>query len=523
MSRQSCVRWIAVVAVVAGLAAVAASAGAAHRERSALDEGEREHGRPEIETVVLRFAHIPAESFVETLQQLAEHPEIRKGLDQMPLAVNEPANAVVLIAPPEVADAMRHMAEELDQPNEFFMHERERDAEELAWQVEMEERKRDFDRDQAEFELEMKSRYLDLKSEWAQRHRGPEPAGPRDVPLRQHAEAERRRHEMEHAERRRHEMEEAERHRHEMEEAERRRHEMEGAERHRREHLERIEAEQRELEEMFNQHRREAEQHLKELDRKRDEIQEAHRRRIEEFGDRLSPDQREAHERALHEHMKNLERAREEARRKIEEAHRQLEERLRDLERKKHEMMEGPHPEKPGREEPRRREPVRPAPRLRRAVPEGEAARPQLGPELVPFGGLLSPRGREAIGLSDEQVEQIRHLAERLRRHMQETMEGVREKMRRVGPEERERILRELKEKMAGRWGDQRRAVMERLGDILTADQRERLKDWMRERRGPAPERRDPRPERPQRGRPRGSRGDAGPAGRAYPADCRLL
>jgi hypothetical protein len=531
MIRPSHVRWFLLLAVVAALAAAVPTAGAARRPRSALDEGEREGREPEVEVVVLRFVHIPAESFVDTLEQLAEHPEIREGMEQMPLAVNEPANAVILIAPPEVADAMRRMADELDQPNEFHAHQREREAEEAAFVAEMEERERHLDREQEEFDLEMDRRRLDLERGTRPRPRGgvcapdcrcpwrgtprcrdagppcppgcrcprcpmpgkppcpdrpwpgkpcpkmgPPPASGRPCPPPSPA--------------------------HDKDKA-------------RHEHRRRIEDEQRKVKEMFDRNRREAEAHLEDLERKRHHLKEEHRRRMEEHGDRLTPDQREAHERALHEHIRDLDRAQEEARHRIEEAHRHLEEHLRDLERKKHEMMKEPRREKPRPDAPRRQEPDRPA-------RPGRIGPGRIGPGL---GRLLTPDGREALGLSDEQVEEITNLVRRLRRHMAETFKGIRDKLHRAGPEDRQHLLREMREKMAGRWAEHRRNVMDRLAEILTPDQRERLKDWLRER-GPAK-----RPGRngfgppgpPRKPHPGRGKGPYHPSALERPAGCRWL
>ncbi|MEA3368228.1 MAG: hypothetical protein U9R68_08960, partial [Planctomycetota bacterium] len=142
MSRQNHVRWMGVVGVALVVAVAVSTAGAAGRPRSALDEVERPHRPPEVQTIVLRFVHIPAESFVDTLEQLARNPKLRERLEQMPMAVNEPANAVVLIAPPEVAAVFARVADELDQPNEFLMHEREREVEEAATRLRLEAAKR---------------------------------------------------------------------------------------------------------------------------------------------------------------------------------------------------------------------------------------------------------------------------------------------------------------------------------------------------------------------------------------------
>ncbi len=157
------VRWSRLILAVIVMAVLSATAGAARRPRSALDEVQRGGGPPDVEVLVLRFAHIPAESFVDTLEQLGENEEFGRALEQVPRALNEPANAVVLVVPPEVADAVRRMADRIDQPNEFAIHQQEREAEAAAVRAEMEERERAFDRDQAEFDLEMDRRRLELE------------------------------------------------------------------------------------------------------------------------------------------------------------------------------------------------------------------------------------------------------------------------------------------------------------------------------------------------------------------------
>ena len=140
MSRHVHVRWSRLVLATVMAAVLASAAGAARRPHSALDEAERGDRPPDVETVVLRFVHIPAESFLDTLEQLGENEEVGRALEQVPRAVNEPANAVVLIAPPEVAAVLARVADELDQPNEFLVNEQEREAEEAALRAEMEER-----------------------------------------------------------------------------------------------------------------------------------------------------------------------------------------------------------------------------------------------------------------------------------------------------------------------------------------------------------------------------------------------
>ena len=566
MSRQNHVRWMGVVGVALVVAVTVSTAGAAGRPRSALDEAERRDPTPGVETIVLRFVHIPAESFVDTLEQLARNPQLHEGLEQMPIAVNEPANAVVLMAPPEIAAVLARGADELDQPNEFLMHERERDAEELAWQVEMEERKRDFDRDQVEFELEMDRQRLELDRQEAAarlemeaaKRRLAQPPAPRMAPQgRSLRMAPGRAVPPSQAARppwalpgrgRRPEGEPPRPPQPGREgrkpvapprqplalRAERPGHpptppEHEEAQRHRREYVERIEAEQRKFSEMLDQHQREAEQHLMELERKRQHLMEEHRRRLEAFGSRLNPEQREAHERALHEQMEAMEKAQHQIREAIENQHRHLKDRLEDLERQKHRAMEeSPGPMPPRHEEARRREPDRPEPRRReggRPGPEGEPPRLGPGPMDPGLGRLLTPDGREALGLSDEQVEQITNLVRRLRQHVEETREGIRDKLRRAGPEDREHLLRAIKEKMAGRWGEHRRNITERLAEILNPDQRERLKQWVREHGSaerPGLREQEP-PTRPPEDRPRGRKGPHHPADETRAPTHRLM
>lgn len=96
--------------------------------REATERG-RERDRPPeaIRPHVFRFEHIPAESFLDTLRRLGEHEEVGARLKRIPLALNEPANAVVVIGPPEVIEFLSIIAEGLDEPPEF--HERMRHLE----------------------------------------------------------------------------------------------------------------------------------------------------------------------------------------------------------------------------------------------------------------------------------------------------------------------------------------------------------------------------------------------------------
>jgi len=178
MSRHSHVRRMGfVLAAVAVVAVAAVTYGARPPERP-----EGRPGRPpepEVEVVVLRFVHIPAESFVETLAQLGErNAEIRAGLEQLPIAVNEPANAVVVVAPVEAVGMLRETAEQLDQPNEFEMHAREREMQEHQRHLEMENRRRDLEREDIGFRMKMEEAKRRMSQPMPPMPPMPMPSGP---------------------------------------------------------------------------------------------------------------------------------------------------------------------------------------------------------------------------------------------------------------------------------------------------------------------------------------------------------
>jgi Spy/CpxP family protein refolding chaperone len=68
---------------------------------------------------VIRFEHISAASYVHTLKQLGRNPHIAQALRELPLALNEEANAVVVIAPDEVTQMLTAIARGLDRPSEY--------------------------------------------------------------------------------------------------------------------------------------------------------------------------------------------------------------------------------------------------------------------------------------------------------------------------------------------------------------------------------------------------------------------
>ncbi|MDP6381020.1 MAG: Spy/CpxP family protein refolding chaperone, partial [Phycisphaerae bacterium] len=66
--------------------------------------------------IVIVFKEIPAQSFLHTMHQLREQ---EKGLSAIKVAINEPANAVVILGPREIVAKMARVAKSLDVPNKF--------------------------------------------------------------------------------------------------------------------------------------------------------------------------------------------------------------------------------------------------------------------------------------------------------------------------------------------------------------------------------------------------------------------
>jgi len=90
------------------------------RERGGREEHRRdEHRRQKPEIRVFRFEHIPAESFMSVLHQLAQKSPIGEIMSKIPIALEEHSNAVVVIAPPEAMELFDRIANELDAPSEF--------------------------------------------------------------------------------------------------------------------------------------------------------------------------------------------------------------------------------------------------------------------------------------------------------------------------------------------------------------------------------------------------------------------
>lgn len=130
MRRYALVVMLAVAVALAGTAAVYAA------EKAKGLEG------PPPKPLVIQFKHIPAQSFMETLKQLGRHDQVGAILEKVPMAVNEAANAVVILGPPEVTDYLASMAKGLDQPNAFRAAQEEREREQIGFRLKMAEAKR---------------------------------------------------------------------------------------------------------------------------------------------------------------------------------------------------------------------------------------------------------------------------------------------------------------------------------------------------------------------------------------------
>jgi hypothetical protein len=103
--------------------------------------------------VIFRLEHISANSIMEVLAQLGRAEGVADMLKKVPFAVNEPANAVVVVGPPEVVEFFERLVGGLDKPSAF--HERMGDRE-------MQRRRQEMD-----LKTEMKHRELELKAKMA--------------------------------------------------------------------------------------------------------------------------------------------------------------------------------------------------------------------------------------------------------------------------------------------------------------------------------------------------------------------
>ena len=98
---------------------------------------------PPPKPLVIKFKNIPAASFVETLRELGRsNKQLGEGLAKMPISVNEASNAVVIIAPPEVAEMLASIAKNLDTPNDFRAAQREMAAKDAEQRLKIDEERK---------------------------------------------------------------------------------------------------------------------------------------------------------------------------------------------------------------------------------------------------------------------------------------------------------------------------------------------------------------------------------------------
>jgi DNA-binding transcriptional MerR regulator len=125
---------------------------AVERAEEARDSLRRGRRSADVSPIVLRFVHISAESFLETFEQLSEHEAVA----DIPMALNEEANAVVVLGPPPVLEHLEKIARGLDQPNEYRAHqlERQRHVHRMKLQAKAEEHEVRLRIERMELELE---------------------------------------------------------------------------------------------------------------------------------------------------------------------------------------------------------------------------------------------------------------------------------------------------------------------------------------------------------------------------------
>jgi hypothetical protein len=130
-------RYALVVTLVLAVALAGALAVYAAEKGEQAAKGAKRPEGPPPKPLVVQFKHIPAHSFMETLKQLGRHPAVGEILQKVPMAVNQEANAVVILGPPEVTDYLAAIAKGLDQPNAFRAAQEERERADMAFHLKM--------------------------------------------------------------------------------------------------------------------------------------------------------------------------------------------------------------------------------------------------------------------------------------------------------------------------------------------------------------------------------------------------
>ncbi len=81
------------------------------------------------DVLIYQFKHIHVDSFIGTLEQLARSKHIAPHLKEVPHAINEQSNTMVMLAPPELTTLVKQIAEGVDKPNPREMQRRRGDPE----------------------------------------------------------------------------------------------------------------------------------------------------------------------------------------------------------------------------------------------------------------------------------------------------------------------------------------------------------------------------------------------------------
>jgi outer membrane murein-binding lipoprotein Lpp len=76
------------------------------------------------DVLIYQFKHIHVDSFINTLEQLARSKHIAPHLKDVPHAVNEQSNTMVMLAPTELTTLVKQIAEGVDKPNPREMRRR---------------------------------------------------------------------------------------------------------------------------------------------------------------------------------------------------------------------------------------------------------------------------------------------------------------------------------------------------------------------------------------------------------------
>lgn len=85
--------------------------------------------------IVIQLNNLSVESFAATLKQLARNPHVAGILRELPLAINEEANAIVAIAPPGAGEFLTAIARQLDRPSKYHEANRDRERQERQFRM----------------------------------------------------------------------------------------------------------------------------------------------------------------------------------------------------------------------------------------------------------------------------------------------------------------------------------------------------------------------------------------------------